>query len=570
VPTLGKYRLLERLASGGMADVWRAEVVNAEAVVKEVALKLVRGDHAAQDAFIRMFIQEARLASRLSHANVVQVFEFHQIDGQYVIAMELVRGRHLGQVVERCRELGLRFGLPRALHVCAEVAKGLAYAHRLADGARPLGIVHRDVSPHNVLVSFEGEVKLADFGIARARNLAGLTEPGTLKGKLPYMAPEQARTESVDARADVFSLGVILWELLAGRRLFARESEAATLAAVLGPEPLSPPSAWNESVSPELDAAVLAALERDPARRTASAQELASALGGVLLRTARSPEEFDLRALMHRLWPEDAAGLPPPTAEPTRVRTPSPPVSLACEGGAAPEPTGPDGSAAKPAARAAAVVPREERSETATRTAVAPRPGRPERRRRRVIAAGVAVAAAVAVASAIGLRAAGVFDGAAPASPSATREPLAIAAQLAPASAVAAPPAAPASAATGAPAAPSTPTSTAVAGSAPASLPTERPGRGKAAAVRRARCVNQFIGVDVPSVVSGDGLLSMAVPAWAELFLDGRSIGFTPCTVRLPAGTYRLRAENPKVGRAQLRIAIEPGKRSVWKPTLSR
>jgi serine/threonine-protein kinase len=184
VRTFGKYRLLEPIASGGMADVWRAEWTLAEGVVKEVALKLVRGEHAARSDFVQMFIEEARLASRLGHANVVQVLDFDQVDGRYYIAMELVRGHHLGRVVERARELGVRLGVPRAVHVGAEIARALAYAHRLADRGRPLELVHRDVSPHNVLVSFEGEVKLADFGIARAMGQAGLTAPGTLKGKL--------------------------------------------------------------------------------------------------------------------------------------------------------------------------------------------------------------------------------------------------------------------------------------------------------------------------------------------------------------------------------------------------
>ncbi len=146
----GKYRLLEPLATGGMAEVWRAEVTGAEGVVKEVALKLVRGEHEADSAFVRMFVQEARLAAKLGHANVVQVFEFDQVEGRYYIAMELVRGRHLGRVMDRARERGVRLGVPRAVHVAAEVARALAYAHRLADGGRPLGLVHRDVSPHNV------------------------------------------------------------------------------------------------------------------------------------------------------------------------------------------------------------------------------------------------------------------------------------------------------------------------------------------------------------------------------------------------------------------------------------
>ncbi|HEX7489467.1 MAG TPA: serine/threonine-protein kinase, partial [Anaeromyxobacteraceae bacterium] len=231
----GKYRLLEPVATGGMAEVWRAEAPGAEGFVKEVALKLIRGDHDARGDFVRMFIQEARLASRLTHANIVQVFEFDQVDGRYYIAMELVRGRTLREVVDRCRELGVRLGLARAVHVCAEVARALGYAHRLEDGGRPAGLVHRDVSPQNVLISFEGEVKLTDFGIARALGASEVTAPGTVKGKLAYMAPEQARGEPVDQRADVFALGAMLYHLLAGAPPYnARTATEVIAAAALG------------------------------------------------------------------------------------------------------------------------------------------------------------------------------------------------------------------------------------------------------------------------------------------------------------------------------------------------
>ncbi|HET9554718.1 MAG TPA: serine/threonine-protein kinase, partial [Anaeromyxobacteraceae bacterium] len=326
--SFGRYRLLEPLASGGMAEVWRAETAGPAGVRKEVALKLVRGEHGALGDFAAMLVEEARLAARLTHANVVQVFELCEEGGRHAIAMELVRGKDLGRVLERCRELGVRLGLPRAVHVGVEVARALAYAHRLAEAGRPLGVVHRDVSPHNVLVSFEGEVKLADFGIARAMSHSGLTDPGTVKGKLAYMAPEQARGEPVDARADVFALGVVLWELCAGRRLFARDGDAATLGALIGQEPISAPSHWNEAVPPALDAAILGALERDPARRTPSADALGGALATVLLGLARTPEDVDLRGFMRGLWPDGGESRAAP--EPTAVR-PIPLVTLAAE-----------------------------------------------------------------------------------------------------------------------------------------------------------------------------------------------------------------------------------------------
>jgi serine/threonine-protein kinase len=303
VRAFGRYQLVERLASGGMAEVWRARASGPAGVDKEVALKLVLGEHPAAGDFARMLVEEARLAARLTHANVVQVFELVEEGGRHAIAMELVRGHDLGRVLERARQAGARLGLPRALHLCVEVARGLDYAHRLAEGGRSLGLVHRDVSPANVLVSFEGEVKLADFGIARAMSQAGLTDPGTVKGKLAYMAPEQARGEQVDGRADVFALAVLAWELCTGRRLFARDGDAATLAALLSGGPRSAPSAWNEAVPPALDAAILAALAHDPGARTATAGELGASLSAVLMRLARSPEELDLRSFMHRLWP---------------------------------------------------------------------------------------------------------------------------------------------------------------------------------------------------------------------------------------------------------------------------
>lgn len=316
--TFGRYQLLEPLASGGMAEVWRARAAGPAGVEKELALKLVRGEHAASSDFARMLVEEARLAARLTHANVVQVFELVEEGGRHAIAMELVRGHDLGRVLTRARQEGLRLGLPRALHLCVEVARALDYAHRLAEAGRPLGVVHRDVSPQNVLVSFEGEVKLADFGIARAMSQAGLTDPGQVKGKVAYMAPEQARGAAVDARADVFALGVLAWELCAGRRLFARDSDAATLAALLDDAALSPPSAWNEAVPAALDEAVLAALARDPSARTASAGELGGALSAVLLGLVRSPADVDLRAFMLRLWPDGPAWAGP--AEATALR----------------------------------------------------------------------------------------------------------------------------------------------------------------------------------------------------------------------------------------------------------
>jgi serine/threonine-protein kinase len=513
VRQVGKYRLLEPIASGGMAEVFRAEVPGAAGFVKEVALKLIRGDHGASSEFVQMFIQEARLASRLAHANVVQVFDFDQVDGRYYIVMEFVHGHTLRRVVDRCREAGLRFGLARSVNVGAEVAKALAYAHRPQQEGGAAGIVHRDVSPQNVLVSFEGEVKLTDFGIARALGASGLTDPGTVKGKLAYMAPEQARGERVDARADVFSLGVVLWELCAGRRLFSRDSDAATLAAVLGQEPISPPSGWNEQVPPELDAAILGALERDTARRTRSAQDLATALGGVLLRLARSPEDYDLRVLMRRLWP-DAPGRPaPPTGEPTAVRparldtTPDSPAPLAADD--------PDAS---------------------TRTALA---GEGRARRSAPLALAAALAAAIASGAWLLLRPAPRHDGA-PAPPAAPSTP--------PPASLAVPPVAGA---------------TSTEASPPAPVPGATPPRAEpeVAPAQPQR--------PDPAKQAGEGRLFVNATPWATVYLDGQRIGDTPIERRVPAGAHRVRlvykqwaeeqvVEVPRGGRKRVNVTLGP------------
>jgi serine/threonine-protein kinase len=311
VRTFGKYRLVELLASGGMADVWRAEVAGAAGVVKEVALKRVRGEHGARSDFVRMFIEEARLASRLTHANVVQVFEFDQVDGRYYIAMELVRGRHLGQVVERAREVGVRLGLARAVHACAEVARGLSYAHRLADGGRPLGLVHRDVSPHNVLVSFEGEVKLADFGIARhAEDDTGLTSSNIAVGSMSYSAPEQLMGHPTDGRADQYSLAATAYRLFTGSPPFPHSNPAVIISHHLN----TPPPRLGDT-RPELrafDAAMTRALAKDPAARFGSCHGFAEALAQATGSLAAPPAP--------------ATAPPAPVGPPPGLSFPGPPI----------------------------------------------------------------------------------------------------------------------------------------------------------------------------------------------------------------------------------------------------
>ena len=217
----GKYQLLDLLARGGMAEVFKAKSHGVEGFEKILVIKRILPELSRNPQFVEMFINEAKIAVTLSHANIVQVFDLGRADETYFIAMEYVPGYDLGTVLRWERKLGQRLPQELAVYMLSELAKGLDYAHRRRDSElRPLGIVHRDVSPENVLLSYEGEVKLTDFGIARSRaSVHGLRD--LPPGKFAYLAPEQARGEDVDARADLFALGAVLYEALTGVRPLA-------------------------------------------------------------------------------------------------------------------------------------------------------------------------------------------------------------------------------------------------------------------------------------------------------------------------------------------------------------
>ncbi len=508
---LGKYLLIEPIASGGMAEVWRAEVAGPAGFVKQVAVKLVRADRGDDDEMVRMFTQEARLAGSLHHANIVHVFDLDFIEGRYAIAMELVHSKSLREVLDRCRELNVRFGLPRAVHVAEQVARALAYAHRPVSEGGVAGLVHRDVSPHNILVSFEGEVKLTDFGIARVPGTGSLTGPGMLKGKLGYMAPEQASDAPADARADIFALGVVLWESCTGQRLFARDSEVATLRALTGPDRIVPPSFWNENVPPALDTIVLSALERDPARRTATADEIAGRLAEVELTLSRTVEDRDLRPLMRRLWPGEVPSRPTPT--------PSPPGQVR----PAPSP-----------------------AEEVTATWPARRPGRSAV----LFTLGLLVAMAVLT---------GWWVGARIGSPGAT-----------PAAAGAA---APAPAAPATPAAAKAPTPTpspegegsaapvTVTAPPPTRPPARAPARQAAPRPGVLASADALEGLELPPASSGEGILFVNAQPWAEIQVDGRVEGYTPRELRLAAGRHRLKLVHPTRGTVERDAEVRAGER---------
>jgi serine/threonine-protein kinase len=329
---IGKYVVRRKLAEGGMAEIYLAAALGPEGFEKDVVIKRVRPGLAGDPEFVKMFIAEARVASRLNHANLVQIFDFDKHEDTYYLAMEYVRGHSLWELRRRCQERAVAIPPMLVAQIGMEVARGLAYAHRLTENGQSLGLVHRDVTPHNVLLSFDGAVKLTDFGIAKAEGRA--TTSGMLKGKFAYMSPEQARGDEVDARTDVFALGVTLWELLTGARLFEGDGDVAVLRAVQE-RLIVPPARLNPGVVAPLDAAVMRALERDRARRWPTAQELERALAEVLLVGARSLEDTDVGAFLRRMFSEEAG-----VAEPVDGSG-SIPVSLSLSAAPGATPSGP-------------------------------------------------------------------------------------------------------------------------------------------------------------------------------------------------------------------------------------
>jgi serine/threonine protein kinase len=304
VQPFGKYHLVERLGRGGMAEVWKARIqgpagFSRTLVVKRILPHLVEDPH-----FVQMFVAEARLSARLNHGNIVQVFELGDVDGEYFLAMEYVRGRDLVNVV---RAQLLR-GLPPpglGAFVVREVCRALAYAHQLSDErGQPLRLIHRDVSPSNVMMGFDGAVKLLDFGIAKALSEAGenKTVTGTLKGKFGYMSPEQVEGKEIDHRADLFAAGIVLHEVLTGKRLFKGQTDLATIAMVREAK-VDPPSLLNPDVPQVLDDICLKALAREPDDRWRGCDEMAMALDDVAHDLKWGPER--LQSALRELFPDE-------------------------------------------------------------------------------------------------------------------------------------------------------------------------------------------------------------------------------------------------------------------------
>lgn len=274
----GPYRVFERLGVGGMATVHRAFQRAPSGEVREVALKRLLSHLAEDESFVRAFVREAKLASLLDHPSIVKVYELGRVGHVYFMSMEYVAGRDLRCVLRQARLVGRQPPVAVMIGLMVQVLEGLDYAHRSCDQTgRPLGIVHRDVSPSNMLVTSSGNLKIIDFGIAKAQTQQFLTHTGRIKGKLAYMAPETAVGQPADARSDLFCAGIIAHELLTVRPLFASRNEYETLVKLQRGDIL-PPSRHNAAVPAELDAIIMRALAKEPGSRFATARQFAQAL----------------------------------------------------------------------------------------------------------------------------------------------------------------------------------------------------------------------------------------------------------------------------------------------------
>lgn len=295
------YKVSERLESGGMAEVFRGESFSVAGFKKQVAIKRVLPHLAANEKFIRMFLDEARLSARLSHANIVQVFDIGHVENTYFIVMEYIDGVNLKSVVEYLRGSRQPFPINLACHIAVKVCEGLFYAHNLTDSdGKHLNIVHRDISPPNVLISKNGEVKIVDFGLAKAAHSVEKTEPGVVKGKFSYLAPETAMGQEADPQADIFAVGIMLWEMLAGRKLFQGETDYQTVKLV---QQATIPSvrALNPAVPEELEGVLRRALARDKSQRFATAEEFSDELATFLVRHRMKATSGELARVVHEV-----------------------------------------------------------------------------------------------------------------------------------------------------------------------------------------------------------------------------------------------------------------------------
>lgn len=541
--SFGKYHIFATLGRGGMADVYLSVARGPIGFNKLVVVKRLRAQLADEVAFREMFLDEARLAARLNHPNIVNTYEVGEHKESYYIAMEYLEGQPLNKVLKD----SIRGRVPLSYAVCARIAAdglaGLHYAHELTDyDGRPLKIIHRDISPHNLFVTYEGQVKVVDFGIAKAALSSTETEAGVLKGKVAYMAPEQAIGAAIDCRADVFSMGIVLWELVARRRLFQGDNAAVTLHKLMN-EPIPSVASVVPSVPAKLDAIISKALAKDADDRYSSALEFRRALEEFIAVSGESPRPDVIAdamdALFHGTRVEVSAkirvymsrfqteGAPPPSMHPLTSAT------VARLGSASGSGTG-SGSLL---ALGASSPPHSLVHAAGTGTLAAPAAAPAASSLLPAVALG-AIALVVAVSI-------WVFGGSKPANPS----PI-------PQSVVAIEPPAPP---------PTTTAPTVLLAPPPVAagvVPTNRPHTTGLPASGPTKAVTK---PTVEAAKEEPGFLTLDSRPWSRVSEGGRALGVTPLNrVSLPAGAHTLTLENPDKGLSKtVTVQVKSGEATV-------
>ncbi len=302
---LGSYEIVRKLARGGMAELFLSRTVGPEGFDKLVVLKKILPSHAENPKFVRLFLDEAKLAATLDHPHIARVYDQGKVDGHYYFTMEYVHGQDVRTTMRRTARVEQPLPIDHAVQIARNVAAALHYAHerRRADGTL-LDIVHRDVSPSNILVSYDGAVKLVDFGVAKAATSTVKTRTGALKGKIAYMSPEQAKGAAIDRRSDIFSLGIVLWEMVTSQRLYRAENDLATIQMIINSKP-QPPSQLRRDITPELERIILRALAIDLDTRYQTAEQLQHELEEHARERRLAQSATSLRSYMQELFADE-------------------------------------------------------------------------------------------------------------------------------------------------------------------------------------------------------------------------------------------------------------------------
>jgi serine/threonine-protein kinase len=506
----GRYSLIRRIAQGGMAQIFLAVQRGPHGFEKVAVLKVILPELCTNDEFVKMFLDEARIAANLDHNNVVRVYDFGELNGQYYIAMEHLPGEDLSSVLQQSRRSSSPLPIDTVADIVLGAATGLHFAHELKDArGRLMNVVHRDVSPSNIIVTYPGNVKLVDFGIARAESNAVKTDAGTLKGKIAYVSPEQARGEALDRRSDVWALGTVLYELLTGLRLFRRDSDLATLKAVTE-GPIASVRELRPDVPERLEQIVERALTRDIDLRYQTAAAMGDDLAAFLVSRGYVRSERVLAEFMSGLFDAERRDAKMTIAR--AAATDGPVLKTPSQLKGLPEHLSPLRSSPTGATRPLSVTPSSQR--------VAPRHSR-----------WGFVAVAVALIS-IGLGVGVVSH-----TPAATPPP---------------PPSSPPPAVVTPLPPPAEPLKTPAGPDGASKAPAEPPSAPDKAAKPK-------------GVVAGKGRLTIDTSPWVEVYLNGKKLGDTPIVdLPLPAGVHVLKLVNEDKGlKSSIEVEIQPGKTTV-------